>query len=276
MMFSVGCLRTSYKQGKFTQMSDVTFTIRGQNQVTVTHEDAVKYVIDFLRNPRRHSYSDYGYDLYLNTMLTIYCQEKYGLDVQFSEDTRKIISPLFMDACWDLCRRGILRPFPRDIYGQGTSQGAGFSVTAFGKQWLQEKGFDDYVPTEPERFAELLAPYREHFGVGFYERAQQAVRCYGAHAYLACCAMCGAAAESVTLATAIAKSGDGEQVLKTYAIANGRMKIENQVIGQAAEHLKREFRGLTELIKYWRDEAAHGRTSGISYNEAYTSLASGH
>jgi hypothetical protein len=85
--------------------------------------------------------------------------------------------------------------------------------------------------------------------------------------------MCGAATESITLATAIARSGDEEQVLKTYASAHGRTKIESQVIGQASEHLKREFRGLTELIKYWRDEAAHGRASGISYNEAYTSLA---
>ena len=35
----------------------------------------------------------------------------------------------------------------------------------------------------------------------------------------------------------------------------------------------REFRGYTVLLKYWRDEAAHGKVSGISDNEAFTSLA---
>jgi len=85
--------------------------------------------------------------------------------------------------------------------------------------------------------------------------------------------MCGAAAESILLATAIAKIGNEEDMLRTYATVNGRTRIENLVIGQASEHLKREFRGLTELLKYWRDEAAHGRASVISDNEAYTSLA---
>jgi hypothetical protein len=84
--------------------------------------------------------------------------------------------------------------------------------------------------------------------------------------------MCGAAAESILLATAIAKSGDEKQVLRIYAAANGRIKIENQVIGQVADHLKREFQGLTALLKYWRDEAAHGQASEITDNEAYTSL----
>lgn len=85
--------------------------------------------------------------------------------------------------------------------------------------------------------------------------------------------MCGAAAESILLATAIAKTGDEQKVLAAYSTAKGRASVENMVIGQATDNLKREFQGLTSLLKYWRDAAAHGQASTISDNEAYTSLA---
>jgi hypothetical protein len=75
------------------------------------------------------------------------------------------------------------------------------------------------------------------------------------------------------LATAITKEGDEDSVLKIYATANGRIKLENMIMGKATDHVKREFKGLTELLKYWRDEASHGKPSNISDNEAYTSLA---
>ena len=43
----------------------------------------------------------------------------------------------------------------------------------------------------------MLAAFQNRFGAGFQERGQEAARCYGAHAYLDCCVMSGAAAESV-------------------------------------------------------------------------------
>lgn len=129
------------------------------------------------------------------------------------------------------------------------------------------------MPTEPERFGRLLEPFRTSFGEGFHQRAQEAVRCYGAHAYLACCAMCGAATESILLAVAIEKSGNAEEVMRTYLTANGRYRVENSIIGQSPEHLQREFRGFTALLKYWRDASAHGGTSSVGDNEAYTSIA---
>ena len=84
-------------------MSDVTFIIHGQKEVTITHEDAVRYIFDFLRKPRQHSYGDYGYDLYLNTMLIFYCKERLGFDPHVTgeiyDDLRYKVSPLFIDAC---------------------------------------------------------------------------------------------------------------------------------------------------------------------------------
>lgn len=39
------------------------------------------------------------------------------------------------------------------------------------------------------------------------------------------------------------------------------------------QELRDEYKGYTTLLKYWRDQAAHGKASGIGDNEAYTSLA---
>ncbi len=183
--------------------------------------------------------------------------------------------PEFYAAGWELCRRGILRPGVREYGAQVTEQGSagsGYSITPFGRQWLAEADRDDYVPTEPGRFAQLLSQYRERFGDGYHERAQEAVRCYGAHAYLACCAMSGAAAESILLAMAIAKS-DEAGVLKQYMAAAGRRRVENIVIGKVREQLRAEYHGYTSLLKYWRDAAAHGRFSEVTDNESYTSIA---
>lgn len=243
----------------------------------MTEEDALLILVNWLRSNSPGGLSDYGYDLYVPNVirwyLTAQAPRPSSLEVEQELDQ---LFPLFADAAWELCRRGILRPGVRGHREQSTdegSAGSGFALTAFGKQWLSEDQQDTFIPTEPERFAQLLKPFVLRFGGGFRERAQEAVRCYGAHAYLACCAMCGAAAESILLATAIAKQDDEDEVLKMYGTASGRIRIENIVVGQASERIRREFKGLTELLKYWRDEASHGKASQISDNEAYTSLA---
>ncbi len=233
-------------------------------------EDATKLLFSFLRNPDHGNSSQYGYDIYLPTLVTNYLSRQ-GSQKRFDE-----LSPIFYAAAWELCRRGIIRPGVRKHGLQATADGQagnGYSITPFGQQWLAETGYDDFVPTEPERFGEILSQYKSKFGEGFHERAQQAIRCYGAHAYLACCAMCGAATEAIILATAIEKEQNEKEILKKYASANGRRNIENIIIGKARKELQNDYRAYSILLKYWRDEAAHGKTSNISDNEAYTSLA---
>jgi len=239
----------------------------------LTLEDATKLIIGFLRNPDHGHSSQYGYDIYLPTLMRNYLskQGQGGFEAEFIK-----LSPIIYAAAWELCRRGIIRPGVNKHGAQATDDGQGgngYSITPFGKKWLEEGAKDDFVPTEPERFGEMLAPYSEQFGPGFHERAQQAIRCYGAHAYLACCAMCGAAAESIFLSTAIAKKKNEEEVLKIYSSAGGRHKVENLILSGTKESLQREYRSYTNLLKYWRDESAHGRPSKIIENEAYTSLA---
>ena len=45
------------------------------------------------------------------------------------------------------------------------------------------------------------------------------------------------------------------------------------LIGQVKEPIRREYSSYFGLLKYWRDESAHGTVSGIQDNEAFTSLA---
>jgi hypothetical protein len=158
-------------------------------------------------------------------------------------------------------------------HGQETEYVNGYTVTPAGKKWLAESGQYDYVPIEPGRFSKLLDSFTPRFGAGFQERSQEAIRCYGTNAYLGCCAMCGAAAESILLAVAIAKEGNQEKIEKAYLASGGRGRIEKLVLGSQPDNIQTECRGYLSLLKYWRDLTAHGRASGITDGEAYTSLA---
>jgi hypothetical protein len=110
------------------------------------------------------------------------------------------------------------------------------------------------------------------FGTGFLERANEALRAYGAHAYFACCAMCGAAAESIILALATAKRGDERAVLEIYVARNGRSEIEKLVLRGVDALTERSMRSYFDLLKHWRDSASHGRAVNILEAEAFTSL----
>ena len=129
-----------------------------------------------------------------------------------------------------------------------------------------------FIPTEPGAVSEILARFLPRFGVGFHQRAQEASKCYFATAYLGCCAMCGAAAESILLAAAIAKTADEAAILKTYKSASGRKRVEDGLIGQAANPLSGRFRSFTDLLNYWRDETSHGTVTVVSEIEAFDAL----
>lgn len=237
------------------------------------YEDAMDLLIRSLRN--RQNMSQYGYEIYLPTLVRMHLTQQGINQSEIDRKSYDLISDFYAPA-WDLCRRGILRPGISRYGAQGTADGSsgnGYSITPFGRQWLAEVNHDYIVPTEPERFGEMLARYRERFGPGFQERGQEAIRCYGAHAYLACCAMCGAAAESILLATAVAKTGDEARVIREYERASGRRKVEDIILGQQDRQIQEEYRGYTSLLKYWRDQASHGRTSRIADNDAFTALA---
>lgn len=89
--------------------------------------------------------------------------------------------------------------------------------------------------------------------------------------------MCGAASESILLAVAIEKKGE-EEVVRKYQSTNGRKNVEQMITAQQPDHnthinrINEEFHSYTSLIKYWRDDAAHGMDSPIGEGEAFSSL----
>jgi hypothetical protein len=62
--------------------------------------------------------------------------------------------------------------------------------------------------------------------------------------------MAGAAAESILLAAAIAKSGDEPKTLKMYDTAGGRSRITTCVTGQVTNAVQREFEAALHILHY--------------------------
>jgi hypothetical protein len=85
--------------------------------------------------------------------------------------------------------------------------------------------------------------------------------------------MCGAAAEAILLAVAVAKSQDEKAVMASYRTANGRRKVIDVIVGQARQPIADPFRSATGLLIYWRDDAAQGLASTVSEIEAHEALA---
>jgi hypothetical protein len=75
----------------------------------------------------------------------------------------------------------------------------------------------------------------------------------------------------VLLAAAIEKRGE-EDTLKRYASAQGRSRVQTDLLAHASQYLQSEFQSLSIFLRHWRDEAAHGRPSVISDRQAHTSL----
>jgi hypothetical protein len=181
----------------------------------------------------------------------------------------------FCDAAWRLCLMGVLRPGivsrSTNVVGGQWFDGDGYSLTAFGYEWVKDA---EKRPTpDPSRFGALLRQFDGRLGAGYSDRAAEAVRCHQTGAYLACCVMSGAAAESILLRLAIEKLGDEEKVLSIYRKASGRKHVTDALVGRASEAIAGPFRMALNVIGFWRDEAGHGAHTTISEIEAYGALS---
>jgi hypothetical protein len=240
-------------------------------------EDAANFIVDYIRRPRpSDGYSTYGYEIYLANIIATYLKEvertsQHHSYIQDNPRARQLW-PFFSEAAWDLCRRGILRPGPKELNGQTTGDGHGYSITTFGRKWVDDST-RSLIVIEPTRLGELFATFTNRLGTGFLQRANEAAQCHATGCYLACCAMCGAAAESVLLAVATAKSGDEDTTLKLYRGTHGRKKTIDAVVGQSRAAIAGPFGSATGLLSFWRDEAAHGAASEISEIEAHEAIS---
>jgi hypothetical protein len=251
----------------------------------LNEEDAMARILSWLQSPKKGldsvSFPSYGHELYIPNVIYKCLNDVIAEDRRqnpegmrtYEMDPDQVGSSVFYDAAALLCQRGILRTDPPNRNANGVDIGKGFSLTSYGRQWLEQRSTYEHLPFEHDRFSQLLSLHSSRFGDGYHARCQEAVNCYRAQTYLACCVMCGAAAESILLSLAIGKKGDEGEVLREYKSANGRSKIENLLIGQQSTRIRQEFLSFMGLLKFWRDEAAHGTRSDIGENQAFTSLA---
>lgn len=242
-----------------------------------TVDDATAFLIDYIRRPRpANGYPTFGYDIYLPNVVTSYIVEvghsTEHLSMIYNGLRARELSPLFYESAWDLSRRGILRPSVRQFGQQVEGSGDGYSLTIKGSNWLANFG-DTLIILEPTRLTQAFRSLASRLGPAFLQRASEASQCHSLGLHLACCAMCGAGAESILLTVAIAKSRDEAATLRTYRSAQGRRLITNQIVRGARSEIVGPFTAATGLLAYWRDDAAHGSASNISEIEAHEALS---
>lgn len=242
----------------------------------MTVDDALAFLISFMLSPRpSDGYPSFGYEIYIPNVIASYLLEVEKPQIHHSQlrnsSRAREISPLFYEAAWSLCRRGVLRPGVKALGAQAAGEGDGYSVTSAGKNWLDSGAAADLI-VDTSRLSAIFQALSANLGSGFLQRATEAARCHDFGCYLASCAMCGAAAELVLLAIATAKSSDEEATLRTYQSAKGRRQTIDAIVGQARPAIANPFRNAMGLLSYWRDDASHGTASNISEIEAHEAL----
>lgn len=183
----------------------------------------------------------------------------------------------FYDAAWELCRRGVLRPgqvAPLGRAASGHFAGDGYALTEWGIAWTKKAAADRAsIPSDPSRLAEVLVQFEKRFGAGYGQRAAEAVSDYRATNYLSACTMAGAAAESILLATAVARLKDEGKVLAEYRSSSGRGRVLKRLTESLPKGIADQFAGGMGILSYWRDDAGHGTASTISEIEAHEALS---
>ena len=235
-------------------------------------EDALDYLADHMHDEPR-CFAAYGYDVSIPRAAEAFARQSIAPGQPHHDIAVKTqaVSRPFMDAAWRLCRLGVLRPGTIESTLQSHGDGEGYAITAFGNTWLAEHSKPAYVPTDVGRIASLLTRRPDLFGDVYVTRCTDAARCYSAHAFYACCAMIGAAAESILVAAGIAKLTE-QGALKLYLGTAGRKTLTDAVLKGCPEYVAREFRLHADLIGLWRDQSAHAHAAQIGETEAFTNM----
>jgi hypothetical protein len=239
----------------------------------LTLDDAISFTISDLQRTvgQTNRNEDYGYDIWPpNVAGRWVARQNNGHNFQ-NETAVRGCAPVFYDAAWELCRRGIVRPGVKTTGAQAIDDG-GYSLTQQGRIWIENHNATGYVPLESGSLAQVLGTYQARFGDAFHQRSQEAVRCRHCEAWLACCAMVGAASESILLKLAVGKVKDEEAVLSQYYSRSGRKNVMNILVGKAPKSISSQLETFMGLLAYWRDEAAHGQLSVLSVANADEAL----
>jgi hypothetical protein len=242
---------------------------------TLGLDEAMAVTLEYLRDVASRPHGQrgmYGYDLWAPAVANAWAAQVCGTDTFRRENIARRASPVFFEAAWELCRRGVIRPGIRETGAQAVAGGCGYSLTIQGREALVAGNADRFVALQPGALAAAFAKFKDRFGEGYHQRCQEAIRCRDSEAWVAAMAMIGAAAESIILATATAKIGNKDTVLKAYSSATGRKKLFNDIAPVGKPHLARPLSIATGLLVYWRDEASHNAATAITGPEVEQAL----
>jgi len=227
----------------------------------------------------------HGSDIWIEFAANEYWSARGKPVLNLSQDEQEPLAAPFYDAAWTLCRRGVLRPGAAIPAGQVGAQigqrfnaspfyGDGYSLTAWGREWVRKIASErPTLPHDPTRMTEVLYQFKSRFGDGYAQRAAEAVSDWWSGNYLSACTMAGAAAESILLATAVAKSTDEAKVLSEYRRSSGRRQVIKLVVIGAGKAVEEQFTNALGILSYWRDDAGHGMASTIGEIDAHEAIS---
>src|ERR1700683_27209 len=194
---------------------------------TPTEEQALDFIVEALRagtNIGRNNYEVY-LDVVAEQFVRMYTTVPPGQGVE----VKNVMGPFYSGA-WALCRLGVLRPGPTPgrshLFTQNHEEAQGYGITEFGRRWIAET--QPILPTLPGKMTDMLLNTGRDFGDAYKLRSQDAVLAYNGHAYFACCAMVGAAAEAILLAATGHKLGE-EQATRIYTGSRGRSRLKTKL-----------------------------------------------
>ena len=245
-----------------------------------TEEQALDFLIEHLRRSPDGLKRD-DHDVHIAVISEYYVRERarpanvspHEMPPQSSlQNLIESVSAPFLSAAWYLSRIGVFRPGRQRLkFNSGVrDEAVGYCFTEYGRKWIAEA--PPKLAAHPGKAIDQLHTVGAQFGDAYKLRSQDAVLAYNGHAYFACCAMVGAAAEAILLAATGHKLGE-EQATRIYTGSRGRSRLQTKLLGQQPDRIRTEFERHTELISYWRDQAAHGHQTGIKDGEAFAALS---
>lgn len=246
----------------------------------VSYDQAFDFTLDCLRRGRTGRLTlstTLAYDLDVRNVAYLYVDEHTPNPAEGAHGMTRTEYVLgenlgpFVQVAWALVNLGVVIPGHLKYLDRTQPDLLGFSLTDFGRQWLgsRELGAN---PHQFGEFGRLLAEFDREYGEFYAIRAQEALSCFRHGNHVACCAMAGACAETILFTAYTKHLGDQEKALRDMTSSGGRGRVESALLGRLKEGQRMELQTSFSLIKYWRDNSAHGLSGSVDHNEAYVAL----
>jgi hypothetical protein len=120
-------------------------------------DEAIALTIDILIAGRARQY---GYDLYPPQVAQAFVERQRNIPDANREVVVRQITPICMDAAWELCRRGLVRPGAKNIDEQAVAE-TGYSLTEAGRAALAHIDPANILIMQPGSLAATFATFEQ-------------------------------------------------------------------------------------------------------------------